>query len=202
MALILEVPLAAIALVLSLVSWKTLRTIKHLNVGKSFWIPVLLSGIFFLAGSLVAILNDMGLSFTAYTTEVIAVSELLALCTLLGGVYTYSRKVTMNLMEKFTLPTSAEAVGAYNEKVEVSKTKHERENKKKPAKDFECKYEFGYLQTLPRSAAIPDDCLNCHQIIECKHSYSKKAERKPTAPSSETVSDVIISDADLEEDAR
>ncbi len=200
MVLVLEVPLAAIALVLSLVSWKTLRAIKHLDVGKSFWIPVLLSGTFFLAGNVVAILNDLGLSFTTYTVEVVAVSRLLALCTLLGGVYTYSRKITKNLAEKFTLPTSAAAIASDNEKVEVSESILERVDEKKSAKDVDCKYKFGYLQTLPTSAPIPDDCLNCYQIIECKHSYLRKAGRKPAAPSSETVSDVMISDADLEEE--
>jgi len=200
MVLVLEVPLAAIALVLSLVSWKTLRAIKHLNVGKSFWIPVLLSGTLFLAGSVVAILNDLGLSFTTYTAEVLAVSDLIALCALVSGVYTYSRKITKNLAEKFTLSTSAVAVTSDNEKVEVSESNLERMNEKTPAKDVECKHKFGYLQTLPRSAAIPDDCLNCHQIIECKHPYLRKARPKPAAPSSETASDVMISDADLEEE--
>jgi hypothetical protein len=64
MTLILEVPLASIAIVLTLLSWKTLQAIKHLDVGKSFWIPVLSSGIFFFAGSVVAILGELGLSFT------------------------------------------------------------------------------------------------------------------------------------------
>lgn len=200
MVLVLEVPLAAIALVLSLVSWKTLRAIKHLNIGKSFWIPVLLSGTLFLAGSVVAILNDLGLSFTTYITEVVAISDLIALCALLSGVYTYSRKITKNLAETFTIPISTAAVTSDNEKVEVSESNLERANEKTPAKNVECKHKFGYLQTLPRNATIPDECLNCHQIIECKYPYLRKAGRKPAAPSSETVSDVMISDADLEEE--
>ena len=110
MVLVLEVPLAAIAAVLSLVSWKTLRAIKHLDVGKSFWIPALLSGAFFLVGSAVAILDDLGLSFTIYMAEVAAVSKLLALCALVSGVYTYSTKIMKNLAEGLTLPTGAVAV--------------------------------------------------------------------------------------------
>jgi len=199
MVLVLEVPLAAIALVLCLVSWKTLRAIKHLDVGKSFWIPVLLSGISFLAGSVVAILNDLGLSFTVYMAEVAAVSKLLALCALVSGVYTYSTKIMKNLAERFTLPTSTMAIASDIEKMEVSEPNLERVNERTSVKDFDCKYKFGYLQTLPRSAAIPDDCLNCRQIIECKHSYLRKAKREPAVPSSETVSDVIISEVDLEE---
>jgi hypothetical protein len=200
MVLVLEVPLAGIAFVLSLVSWKTLRAIKHLGVGKSFWIPILLSGTFFLAGSVVAILNDLGISFITHIVEVAAVSKLLALCALVSGVYTYSRKITKNLAEEFTLPSNAAAVAPDSEKLEVSESNPERVNERISAKEVECKYEFGYLQTLPRSAAIPDDCLNCHQIIECKHSYLRRAGRKPATPSSETISKVMISDADLEEE--
>jgi hypothetical protein len=202
MVLMLDVPLAAIALVLSLISWKTFRMIKHLNVGKSFWIPILLTGIFFLAGNIVAILNDLGLSFAAYTVEAVAVSELIALCTLLSGIFMYSRKITKNLAEKFTLPASTTAMTAEEEKVEVSVTEYNlrRAHERASATDTECKHKFGYLQTLPRSAAIPDECLNCHKIIECKHVYLRRTEQKPAATSSESVSDMFISETDLEEE--
>jgi hypothetical protein len=202
MVLMLEVPLAAIALVLCLVSWKTFRTIKHLNVGKSFWIPILVSGIFFLAGNVVAILNDLGISFTTYTTEVIAISELIALCTLLGGIFVYSRKITKNLAEKFTLPTSTAVMTDEKEKVELSVSEYSlrRANEKTSAADVECKHKFGYLQTLPRSATIPDECLNCHKIIECKHVYLRKTEHKPAAASLETAPDTLISETDMEEE--
>ncbi len=173
MVIVLEVPLASIALILSLVSWKTLRTIRHIGVGKSFWIPILLSGIFFFAGSIIAILNDLGLSFVS-AGEVSAASKLIALCTLLSGVYTYSRKITENLGEKFTFPTGVAASDSSDEKMEVSRSFSEEVSERRPAKEVECKYKFGYLQTIPRSAAIPDECLNCHQIIECKHSSPKK----------------------------
>lgn len=197
MVLVLEVPVAAIALVLSLLSWKTLRAIKHLDVGKSFWIPVLLSGTFFLAGSFVAILNDLGLSFTIYTIEMIAVIKLLALCTLVSGVYTYSAKIVKNLGETFTLPTSTLTVTSDSEKVEVAEPSLERMSNKTPANNVECKHKFGYLQTLPRGTPIPDDCLNCHQIIECKHPYLGKTTSKQEVPSSEIVSDVMVSETGL-----
>ncbi len=199
MVVVLEVPLASIALILSLVSWKTLRTIKHVGVGKSFWVPILLSGIFFLAGSIMAILNDLGLSF-AYAGEVSAASKLIALCTLLSGVYTYSRKITQNLGEKFTLPTGVAASEPSDEKTEVSESFLEEVSNRRPAKEVECKYKFGYLRTLPRSAAIPDECLNCHQIIQCKHSNLKKLRSKPAAPSLNEVSDINVSDSNLEKE--
>ncbi len=198
MVIVLEVPLASIALILSLVSWKTLRTIKHVGVGKSFWVPILFSGIFFLFGSIMAILNDLGLSFV-YAGEVSAASKLIALCTLLSGVYTYSRKITENLGMKFTLPTGVAASDSSDEKTEISGSFSEEVSERRPAKELECKYKFGYLQTMPRSAAIPDECLNCHQIIECKHSNLKKLRSRPATPSPNEAFDVVISDSDLKQ---
>lgn len=172
MELIIEVPIAAIALVLSVLSYKTLRRIKYLGVGKSFWIPVLLSGIFFLIGSVIAILFDLGVSFE-YIVEVSDVSRLIALCILLGGVSTYSRKITSNLGEKFLLP----AEGVNTEKFEdneVSESVLDRLEEKEVKKEVECKHSFGYLQTLPKNNSIPDECLGCDKIIECKHSHFEK----------------------------
>jgi len=45
MTLIFEIPLALIAVFLTALGVKTLGAIKHLDVGKSFWIPILSSGI-------------------------------------------------------------------------------------------------------------------------------------------------------------
>jgi hypothetical protein len=180
MVLVLEVPLASIAVVLSAVSWKTLQTIKHLGVGKSFWIPVLCSGIFFFAGSIVAVLSDLGLSFTTYTAETIAVSRLLALCFLAGGVYTYSRKITMNLAEKLTPPAEATEEEPDKE-VEASAPITALLDKKRPETEVNCKHQLGYLRTLPRHASIPEECAGCPQIIECKYSVVKKAQENSAA---------------------
>ena len=106
MALLYEVPLAAIALILTILSYRTLRAIKHLNVGKAFWIPVLMSGIFFFSGSIIAIFSDLGFSFN-FIVEISSVSRLLALCILLSGIYMYSRKITKNLAQTFIFPTEA-----------------------------------------------------------------------------------------------
>jgi len=197
MVLILEVSLAAIAIILSVVSLRTLRSIKHLSVGKSFWIPVLLSGVFFFAGSIVAILSELGLSFTV---EVVSVSRLLALCFLVSGVYMYSRKITKNLGEKFPLP--ARAVEAKtNEETKSPESIIERFNEKTVEKEVDCKHHLGYLRTLPRRAHIPEECLGCHQIIECKYSIVKKAKSAPSEPTaSETLPNMLFSDASLEEE--
>ena len=174
MVLFLEVPIAGIALVLSLLSWKTLRKIKHLGVGKAFWIPVLLSGIFFFAGSMAAILNDLGVSFD-YIIEFIAFSRLLALCILLGGVSTYSRQISRNLVEKFILPTRPAPVET-QEETATPESIVDRLEENKLEDEPGCTHELGYLKTLPRKTPVPDECLSCSKIIECKHSYLRKPE--------------------------
>jgi len=179
--LVLEVVFASIAAVLSLLSFRTMRTIKHLGVGKSFWTPVLMSGALFLFGSVVTILYEENFSFTPYTDEVVQFSRVLALCILVVGVYSYSRKISKNLAEKFTIPQRV--VKSDGEEKEVpsvapaSPTIHERlavieENLKREAVQ-ECGHQFGYLQALPKDASIPDECLNCDRIVECKHSLTK-----------------------------
>jgi len=201
MVLIFEVPLAAVALVLSVLSFKTLQTIKHLGVGKSFWIPVLTSGIFFFVGSILAILNDLGFSF-AYIVEISSISRLLALCTLLGGIYIYSRTITKNLGEKFMLPHPPKAIEIETEETsEAPKPIPEKLDEKKSAKNVDCKFNFGYLQTLSKSTPIPDECLSCDRIIECKHTYLRKPRQQSTDVSStENPLDMQLLDSDLEEE--
>lgn len=179
MVLILEIPLASIAIVLSAVCWKTMQTIKHLGVGKSFWIPVLCSGIFSFAGSIMAILDDLGISFTTYTAETVSVSRLLALCFLAGAVYTYSRKITMNLAEKLTLP--AETGEEESDKEVYTPITVMSEEKRTVPKEVHCRHQLGYLRTLPRRTPIPEECVCCHQIIECKYSLVKKAKENSAA---------------------
>ena len=197
MVLILEVPLAGIALVLSVLSWRTLRAIKHLDVGKSFWIPVLMSGLFFFAGSVLAIFNDLGLMF-AFSVEVAYLSRLLALSILLGGIYTYSRRITKNLAEKFMLPATA-AVAEPQEETELPESVTERVAEKKSDEGIECKHDFGYLKSLPRGVPIPDECLSCRQIVECKHSCLTEPEDE-SQPST-SLSETLILDVSEEEES-
>ena len=178
MVLYLEVPLAGIAIVLSALSWKTLRKIKHLDVGKSFWIPVMLSGIFFFTGSVTAILSDLGYSF-AYSIEFALIGRLFGLCLLVGGVYAYSRQISRNLFGEFITPAYQATVEKKAE-TEPSKSIIEESYEKKPAEEANCKHKLGYLKTLPRNTPLPKECLSCRKIIECKHSY---LARKPMEPS-------------------
>ncbi len=125
MVLVLEIAVAAIAVALILLSLKTLQAIKHLGVGKSFWTPVAISGFLFFFGSVVATLFELSpstFSLADYTGEVVQVSRLLALGILVVGVYSYSRKVTRNLGEKFRVPVravKADAEASEDEKEEA-----------------------------------------------------------------------------------
>jgi len=193
LALILEIVVASIAVVLILLSLKTLQAIKHLGVGKSFWTPVAASGFLFFFGSIIAILFELNFALTTYTDEVVQISRLLALCVLVGGIYSYSRKVIKNLGEKFALPVrtiaedhtgetespispaTASVAQAPPPPPDPIQERILQESLKKEAEP-ECKYKFGYLRTLPKDASIPDECLSCDRIIECKHSLVKTAE--------------------------
>ena len=199
MVLILEVPLASIAIILSVVSWKTLQAIKHLAVGKAFWIPMMLSGIFFFAGSIVAIFSDLGVWFTA-STEVISMSRLLALSCLAGGVYAYSRKITKNLVEKFTLPVLRTEV-ILDDETMTSPPILIHFDEKPPEKDFDCKHRLGYLRSLPRGTLIPEECEGCHRIIDCKFSLVKETKsRSATPPVSTIIPNTTLSDESIEEE--
>jgi hypothetical protein len=194
MVLFLEVPIAGIAIVLSILSWKTLRKIKHLNVGKSFWIPTMLSGIFFFIGSFTAILSDLGYSL-AYSIEVTLISRLFGLCILLCGVYTYSRQITKNLVEKFINPTDQVLVET-KANTESPKSIVEKAYEKKPEEEASCKHEFGYLKTLQKNTPIPKECLSCHKIIECKHSYLARPEKPSDCP--EPITELLSTESEEE----
>ena len=201
MVLILEVPLASIAIILSVVSWKTLQAIKHLAVGKAFWIPMMLSGIFFFVGSLVAIFIDLGVSFTT-STEVISMSRLLALCCLAGGVYAYSRKITKNLVEKFTIPVLRKEENLYKETM-TSPSILNQFDEKPTEKNFDCKHRLGYLRSLPRGTLIPEECEGCNRIIDCKFSLVKETKSTSVAPPASTVvASTMPSDVSVEEETK
>lgn len=171
--------IASTAVALIMLSLKTMQVIRYLGVGKSFWMPVAVSGFLFFFGSILAILFELNFSLTEYTDEVVQISRLFALCILVGGVYSYSRKVTKNLGEKSTLPEKA-VKADYTAEMEAPVIAspipiQERLMQESSRRDFEngCRYQFGYLRTLPMDAPIPDECLSCDRIIECKHSRRK-----------------------------
>ncbi len=169
---------ALVAASLGILGLSTLRAIRRRGTGKSFWIPVFMSGALFLIGSIVTIFHEVDLSLTTRTDEVVQISRLLALCFLLGGIYSYSRKVSKNLAgnfaDKVTIPEKVpqEDLEVAVPAARVDSPIQERIIRETPKTEtiHECKHQFGYLRALPRSASIPDECFSCNRIMECKHS--------------------------------
>lgn len=178
--LIFDVIFALVATFLGILGLRTLKAIRHLGTGKSFWIPVFLSSALFLIGSIVTIFHEVNFSLTTKTDEVVQISQLLALCILLGGIYSYSRKVSKNFAETFTIPEKVVKESPQME-TPVARTHSPiqeiiiQENPKTETAP-ECKHQLGYLRTLPRNTSIPDECLSCDRIIECKHSSVNTSE--------------------------
>jgi len=100
--LISDVVFAVVAATLSILGLNTLKTIKPLGVGKSFWTLISMSGALFLSGSVIrifhAVVAELNFSMTVLVmtynvNEIVQVSWLLALSLLTCSIYTYSRKV-------------------------------------------------------------------------------------------------------------
>jgi len=92
-----DILFALVATVLGILGLGTFKAIKHLGIGKSFWVPIFVSGLLFVFGSAVRIFHEfaveLGWPLTIYTDEIVRVSWLLALCILMSCIYNYSRKV-------------------------------------------------------------------------------------------------------------
>ena len=59
-------------------------------------------------------------------------------------------------------PYSPLTTSVYHEKDSSSKLQ-----KRTPS---ECNYQLGYLGTFPADASLPEECLSCNKIMECKQS--------------------------------
>jgi len=102
----LDIMFALVAAVLGILGQGTFKSIKHLGIGKTFWIPVFLSGVLFVFGSVVRIFHEFAVEYSwiamSYTDEIVRISWLLALTILFGSIYNYSRKVKITI--KATAP--------------------------------------------------------------------------------------------------
>jgi hypothetical protein len=173
LTLILNITFASIATLLCVLGLSTLKTIRHLNMGKAFWIPVFVSGLFFSIGSITTIFNEVGLSLTS-TNEIVQIAQLTALCFLSGGIYGYSKRIRKNLSEKLIIP---EAISTQNDKMEAH-IAHTRSVDKRTMTSNNlrietasgCNHQLGYLRTFPINASLPEECLSCDKVMECKHS--------------------------------
>jgi hypothetical protein len=192
--LALEVVFAVTAAVLSILSLLTHRSIRHLHVGRSFWIPVFVSSTLFLIGSVVAILFELEVSIPLIyltTAEFVQLTRIFAICSLVGGIYSYSRQVRSMLPKEQpnSLPDLKVKVKLASEQEEGKEASVQEEvqfprettvqavevqeivQQTEPVK---CEHELGYLQTLPRDAPLPEECFSCDKIIDCRHAPVKK----------------------------
>jgi len=167
----LNITFALISALLCVLGWRTLKTIRHLNVGKTFWIPVCVAGILFSIGSITTIFDEVGLSLPNII-EIGQITQLIALCFLSGGIYGYSKSIRKNLSAKIIIPT---ATSTQNIKMEAIAPKPSVNKRKMTSNNLRtktasgCSHQFGYLHTLPINASLPEECLSCNKIIDCKH---------------------------------
>ncbi len=198
--LALEIIFAAVAGLLSILSLLTHRSIKHLHVGRTFWVPIFVSATLFLIGSLVSILFELGFAipFIPLTTgEFVQLLSISAICMLVGGIYSYSRQVRSILpreepkllpevkvrLSMAPEPEDAQNDGEFHEGPYQSTAAVQNETSpaaSAPTESIHCEHELGYLQTLPRDASLPNECFSCDRIIDCRHVPVKK-QVKPAA---------------------
>ena len=97
----LDIMFALVAAVLGILGHGTFKSIKHLDVGKSFWIPIFVSGILFVFGSVVRIFHEFAIEYgwiiMSYTDEITRISWFLAITILFASIYNYSRKVKITI---------------------------------------------------------------------------------------------------------
>jgi hypothetical protein len=165
---------ASFAVALILLSLKTLQAIKHLGIGKSFWTPVAVSGFLFFFGSIVAILFELNFSLMPYTDEVVQISRLMALGILVVGVYSYSRKVTGNLAEKFPVPVRAVKADAKTD--EQAEGTVSSEHVSKESAHYEPAYpDVPAGPVEPPAESIPEriiqETLEKEAVQECKYRF-------------------------------
>ena len=167
-----NIAFALIATLLSALGWRTLKNIRYLNVGKSFWIPIVVSGLLFAITSIITILNETVLSLTI-TVEIGQITQLIAFCFLSVGIYSYSRMIRKNLPDKYIVP---EANSTQYGKMEAFAPAQSGEKKTKTSKNLgietpsECNHQLGYLRTFPPNSSLPEECLSCNKVMECKQS--------------------------------
>jgi hypothetical protein len=170
--IISNISFALISTLLCVIGLKTLKIIRHLNVGKTFWIPVGVAGLLFSIGSIATLFNEVGLSLPS-STEIVQIIQLIALCFLSGGIYGYSKNIRKNLAEKIIIP---EAISTQNGKMKtyiastpsVDKRIMTSNNLRIEAAPG-CSHQLGYLHTLPTNASLPEECLSCDKVIDCKY---------------------------------
>jgi hypothetical protein len=160
-----------------------------------------MSSTLFLIGSVVAILFEFGFAIPLIyltTDEFVQLTSIFAICSLVGGIYSYSRQVRSILPKeepellpevkvKLTMAPEPDAniqkEGEFQEGPYQTTAVVQDEATaaaQPPTESIHCEHELGYLQTLPRDAPLPEECFSCDRIIDCRHVPVKKTV-KPVA---------------------
>jgi hypothetical protein len=171
--IISNIAFALIATLLSVLGWITLKNIRYLNVGKLFWIPIVVSGFLFSISSIITILNETVLSLTI-TVEIGQIIQLMAFCSLSVGIYGYSKMIRKNLPEKYIIPetnsTQHGEMETYIAPTRSTEKKIKTSNNLGIETSSKCNHQLGYLRTLPTNSSLPEECLSCKKVMECKQS--------------------------------
>jgi Ca2+/Na+ antiporter len=164
--LVSDVVFTLAAAILSLIGLSTLKAIRHLGIGRSFWAPVSMSGILFLLGSVVRLLHEFVAELDP--SLIVSVSWLLALCSLVISIYNYSRKAKTEAHTHYYEMDS-------NSQPRLITHLPKPESKKRPVKQKNrrgvpmCPHHLGYLAEIPKDASIPEECMTCTQMLACKN---------------------------------
>lgn len=140
--LIINVAFTVVSIILSILSISTLGNIRNLGIGKSFWVPMVMSATFFLSGSIIGIINEFstysGFSLILLSTfnanEIIQVSWLVALGLLTCGTYSYSKKVKA-IRNKPTIETDEKELTLMDKQVQEALKKVEKLKKQIKSKN-------------------------------------------------------------------
>jgi len=93
---------------------------------------------------------------------------------LLIGILVFAAIFAYILILKKLGPKSILAEKTYKQNPKKDNMKKREDSSKEPLAAVQsrqtgsaCSHYFGYLRTLPKNSALPDECLGCPKIINC-----------------------------------
>jgi hypothetical protein len=114
--------------------------------------------------------------FLSLTTafEIEQIIQLIALCLLSVGLFSYSKIIKKNMPGQNIipeeLPTQKNKNSPYSPLTTSIYQGKDVSNDFQKTASSECNHEVGYLATFPSNASLPEECMNCKKLIECKQS--------------------------------
>jgi hypothetical protein len=116
-------------------------------------------------------LNDVFFSLST-VFEIEQITQLVALCFLSVGIYSYSKIIRRNIPGKnifdediSTQESKKTAYDAPTSSIDYqTNSSHNFQKRDSPG----CNHQLGYLATFPANASLPEECLSCNKVMECK----------------------------------